>query len=72
MRTISANHAALRKAYETLQAEGIKGLHYIAGDKLYGEDGDGATDGSHANDLGFMRQADVFEPVLRALLENKP
>jgi hypothetical protein len=46
-------------------ADGVTGLHYIAGDELYGTDGDGATDGSHASDLGFMRQADVFDPVLR-------
>jgi hypothetical protein len=29
---------------------------------------EGATDASHASDLGFMRQADIFEPVLRAAL----
>ena len=29
-----------------------------------------AADGSHANDLGFMRQAIVFEPVLRAAMKK--
>ena len=29
---------------------------------------EGSTDASHASDLGFMRQADIFEPVLRAAL----
>ena len=43
-------------------------LHYIGGDHLYGDDSAGATDASHANDLGFMRQADVMEPVIRAAL----
>ncbi len=62
------NHAALKAAYDTLIAEGVSGLHYIAGDSLYGDDTEGATDASHANDLGFMRQADAFEPVLRAAL----
>ncbi len=62
------NHAALREAFETLQKEGVKGLHYIPGDALYGTDTEGATDASHASDLGFMRQADLFEPVLRAAL----
>ncbi len=60
-----ANHAALTAAYEALKSESVGNLHYISGDALYGTDGEGATDGSHANDLGFMRQADVFEPVLR-------
>ncbi len=63
------NHAALRAAYETLLAQGVVHLSYIPGDHLYGDDGDGATDGSHANDLGFMRQAKIFEPVLREALE---
>ena len=44
-------------------------LFYIAGDHLYGDDAEGAPDGSHASDLGFMRQADVFEPVLRDALD---
>jgi len=62
------NHAALRAAYDRLVAAGVQGLHYISGDLLYGDDTEGATDASHANDLGFMRQADVFEPVLREVL----
>lgn len=65
------NHAALREGFETLQKEGVKGLYYIGGDALLGDDTEGATDGSHPNDLGFMRQADVFEPVLRAALGLK-
>lgn len=64
----TANHAALRAAFEHLQQAGVENLHYIPGDKLYGVDGEGATDGSHANDLGFMRQAGVFEPILRNAL----
>lgn len=62
------NHAALRAAYETLQSEGVEHLSYIPGDHLYGDDSEGATDGSHASDLGFMRQAQIFEPVLRAAI----
>lgn len=59
------NHAALKQAYETLIQDGVTGLSYIPGDVLYGDDSEGATDASHANDLGFMRQADVFEPFIR-------
>ena len=62
------NHAALKAAFEQLIGEGVKYLYYIPGDKLYGDDTEGATDASHANDLGFMRQADVFAPVLRDAL----
>lgn len=63
-----ANHAALQAAYTQLQKEGVKGLSYLPGDALYGDDADGATDGSHASDLGFFRQADIFEPLLKAAL----
>jgi len=62
------NHAALKAAYEQLVKEGVKGLSYVPGDYLYGDDADGATDGSHASDLGFHRQADIFEPFLKAAL----
>lgn len=62
------NHAALQAAFAELKQQGIPKLYYIPGDALYGTDGDGATDGSHASDLGFFRQADVFEPVLKEAL----
>jgi GDSL-like Lipase/Acylhydrolase family/N-terminus of Esterase_SGNH_hydro-type len=62
------NHAALKAAYDRLLQEGVSHLSYIPGDHLYGDDTEGATDASHANDLGFMRQADLFEPVLRQAL----
>jgi hypothetical protein len=62
------NHAALKAAYDSLVKEGVKNLHYIPGDHLYGDDTEGATDASHASDLGFMRQAEIFEPVLRQAL----
>ncbi len=65
------NHAALQAAWDRLKAAGVARLYYIPGDHLYGDDADGATDGSHASDLGFMRQADIFEPVLREALKAR-
>lgn len=65
------NHAALKAAYERLVKAGVKNLFYIPGDHLYGDDGEGATDGSHASDLGFVRQADVMEPILIKALAAK-
>ncbi len=64
----TANHAALKAAYDTLKKENVAKLFYVEGDKLLGDDGDGATDGSHPNDLGFVRQADAMEPVIREAL----
>ncbi|RCS43259.1 hypothetical protein DTL42_19070 [Bremerella cremea] len=62
------NHAALKAAYEELKKAGIQHLAYIEGDTLYGDDTEGATDASHASDLGFMRQAEAFKPVLETML----
>ncbi len=64
------NHAALRECFDALQKQGVTQLYYIRGDDLLGDDAEGATDGSHPSDLGFVRQADVFEPVLRTALGN--
>jgi hypothetical protein len=63
------NHAAYRKAYETLTAAGVKGLYYLPGDNLLGDDGEGTVDGSHPTDLGFQRQADAMMDVLGKVLK---
>ncbi len=62
------SRAEFRKIYERMKAEGIKGLHYLEGDGLLGDDTEGTVDSSHPNDLGFMRQADAFAEALHPLL----
>lgn len=59
---------AYRAAYERLVAEGVTGLAYLEGEHLLGDDGDATVDSSHPTDLGFMRMADAFEPLLQQLL----
>ncbi len=66
------NHAALRVSLNKLQSAGASHLYYIPGAALFGDDTEGSSDGSHPTDLGFMRQADVMEPVLRTALEGLP
>jgi hypothetical protein len=66
----AASRAAFRAAYEKLKKDGVKGLTYLEGDALLGDDGEGATDGSHPNDLGMVRYADVYEKPLRRLLKG--
>jgi hypothetical protein len=61
------NHQALKAAYDDLVKSGVKGLHYIPGDDLLGDDNEGAVDSSHPTDLGFVRQADAFARVLDGL-----
>lgn len=58
----------LKTAYEKLIADGDKNLYYLEGINLLGSDGDDTVDNSHPNDLGFYRQANAFEKVLRPIL----
>ena len=62
------NHQALRESFDALIAAGVTNLHYLPGDDLLGSDGEGATDGSHPNDLGFLRNAQAYQSALRPLL----
>ena len=64
------SRAAYKKAFDALVA-GDKNLHYLTGDKLIGDDGEGTVDGSHPTDLGFLRQADAFEAALKPILTPK-
>jgi len=64
----TASRAALKAAYDRLLSQGVKGLHYVEGEHLLGDDGEAATDGSHPSDLGMMRMADALEPILRPLV----
>ena len=64
------SRAALKKAFADLVYDGVVNLYYLDGDYLLGRDGEGATDGSHPNDLGMLRYADAYEPVLRSILKQ--
>ncbi len=64
----AGSRAELRKAYDKLAASGVSGLGYLEGEALLGDDGEGATDGSHPSDLGFARYADAYEKAIRRLV----
>ncbi len=66
----TASQAALKSAYEGLLKSGVKGLHYLPGANLLGDDNEGTVDASHPTDLGFLRQADAFEKSLRPILSR--
>ena len=63
------DRAELKAAFDQLQKDGVKNLFYIPGEHLFGDDGEGSTDGSHPNGLGFMRQAEIFAKTLQPLLK---
>jgi hypothetical protein len=68
---LNYERAELKRAFDDLQQQGVRNLHYVYGDGLYGMDGEGAVDGVHATDLGFYRQAEYLYPLLNQLLEKK-
>ena len=62
------SRTALVRAYDNLVSSGVKNLYYLEGENLLGDDTEAATDGSHPSDLGFLRQAEAFQPVLKQAL----
>jgi GDSL-like lipase/acylhydrolase family protein/SGNH-like hydrolase/esterase family protein len=65
------SRAALHSAHERLLAAGIQDLYYIPGETLLGDDGEDTVDSSHPTDLGFMRQANAFRPVIEKALRSE-
>lgn len=66
----AANHAALREVHAKLKRDGVNDIAYLPGEKLLSANGEDTVDGSHPTDLGFVHQANAFEPILRSLLEQ--
>jgi len=65
---ITANKHSMERFGET--DAGDKHALFVDGETLYGQvDRDMcAVDGTHPNDLGFLRMADGIEPVIRSML----
>ena len=63
--------AVIRRTFEHALAAGDTRVRFIDGETLFGasERRDCLVDGTHPNDLGFRRMADVITPVLREMLQ---
>lgn len=61
----------LRRVYRDLRRSNFKNIYYVGGENLIGADGEATVDGIHPTDLGFMRIADVLEPILKKALRDK-
>lgn len=66
----TARGAALQKEYDRLQTENVPLLYYLPNGQMLGDDGEATVDGIHLNDLGMMRQAEVFTQVLKTNFFN--
>ena len=54
---------------DKLRKEKIGQLHYLPNTGMQGKDGDATVDGTHPNDLGMRRMADVFGRKIKAILK---
>jgi hypothetical protein len=61
---------ALRNAYENLLNRGTKHLYYQIAEGQLGFDGEGTVDGVHPTDLGFYRQAGVYQLILENIIKG--
>jgi hypothetical protein len=61
---------ALRTAYENLLNSGTRNLYYQIAEGQRGVDGDGTVDSSHPTDLGFYRQAEVYQLILENIIQG--
>lgn len=59
-------NALWKKHYERLAAK-YGNLHYLTADNILGTDNEATVDGLHFTDLGFLRYADLLEPILRRI-----
>ena len=61
----------IAKLYAKLVAEGWKNLHYLKSDDMGTPDTEGTVDGTHPNDIGMRRMADVFGLAVKKALNLK-
>jgi len=54
-----------KELYNKLRKEGYRKLYYIPAKGLNGPDFEGAVDGTHQTDLGFLRMSEVFLKYLK-------
>ena len=59
-----------RDIYARLCREGLTLTHYLPGDDFFGHDGEASIDGIHPTDLGFIRAADLLEPIVKQFLDS--
>jgi lysophospholipase L1-like esterase len=58
----------LRRVFDELSAQGIKGLHLLTSQDVLGNDREATVDGVHPNDLGMMRQGAAVAKAIAPLL----
>lgn len=60
----------LRTVFEKMTKDGIQRIYFLSNKGMLGTDWEGTVDGCHPNDLGMMRQAEVFVEALKPLMKE--
>lgn len=68
---LAQKNTNLAKAYETLRQSQKSPLYLLRPEDLKFPDNEGTVDGTHLNDLGFVRFAERLLPTIRKALNNR-
>ena len=62
----------IKETYNNAVNSGDKNVYFIDGETYYGDNERQlcSIDVWHPNDIGFLRMADVIEPVIKGILKN--
>ncbi len=63
---VNTRNAMMKERYEKLAAR-YNNLHYLSNHNIIGIDNEATVDGIHFTDLGFLRFADILEPIIRRI-----
>lgn len=63
---VDHRNGMMKERYEQLAAK-YGNLHYLPADHLFGTDCEATVDGLHFTDLGFLRFADLMEPIVKRI-----
>lgn len=64
---IRSKNAKVREIYEQLKQQGDTHLYFLTSEQMIGTDDEACVDGIHFTDLGFMRYADLLQPLIEKL-----
>ena len=61
----------IKETFENAQKNGDKNVYFVDGETFFGENERDicSTDATHPNDIGFLRMADILEPVFKKALK---
>ena len=63
---VNTRNGMMKERYEKLAAK-YGNLHYLSNHNIIGTDNEATVDGIHFTDLGFLRFADILEPIIRRI-----